>query len=40
MAKTHLNLVTPTTKKRAVGPLRRPNSDLRSREHLTETEVS
>ena len=39
MAKTHLQLVTPATKKRAVGPLRRPNSELRSREHLTETEV-
>jgi integrase len=31
--------VTPTTQKRAVGPLRRPNSAFRSREHLTETEV-
>ncbi len=39
MAKTPLQLVTPATKKRAVGPLRRPNSDLRSREHLTGTEV-
>jgi len=39
MTKTHLQLVTPGTKKRAVGPLRRPNSELRSREHLTETEV-
>ena len=39
MAKTHLKLVTPVTKKRAVAPLRRPNSQLRSREHLTETEV-
>jgi integrase len=38
-AKANLRLVKPTTKKRAVGPLRRPNSDLRSREHLTETEV-
>ena len=39
MAKTHLKLVTSVTKKRAVGPIRRPNSELRSREHLTETEV-
>src|SRR5450756_3006121 len=39
MAKTHLKLVTPATKKRAVTPRRRPNSELRSREHLTETEV-
>jgi len=39
MTKTRLQLVTPATKKRAVGPLRRPNSELRSREHLTETEV-
>jgi type 1 fimbriae regulatory protein FimB/type 1 fimbriae regulatory protein FimE len=39
MAKTHLKLVTPATKKRAVTPRRRPNSEFRSREHLTETEV-
>ena len=39
MAKTHLKLVTPATKKRAVTPRRQPNSALRSREHLTETEV-
>jgi integrase len=39
MPKTHLKLVTPATKKRAVTPRRRPNSELRSREHLTETEV-
>src|SRR5476651_531361 len=39
MAKTHLKLVTPATKKRAVTPRRRPNSELRSREHLTEAEV-
>jgi hypothetical protein len=39
MAKTHLKLVTPATKKRAVTPRRQPNSELRSREHLTETEV-
>jgi integrase len=39
MAKTHLKLVTPAIKKRAVTPRRQPNSELRSREHLTETEV-
>ena len=39
MAKTHLKLVTPAIKKRAVAPRRRPNSEFRSREHLTETEV-
>ena len=39
MDKTHLKIVTPATKKRAVRPLRRSNSELRSREHLTETEV-
>ena len=37
--KSNLRLVKPTIQKRAVGPLRRPNSELRSREHLTETEV-
>src|ERR1039458_4788109 len=39
MGKTHLKLVTPAIKKRAVTPRRQPNSELRSREHLTETEV-
>src|ERR1017187_5430143 len=39
MARTDLKLVKPAIVKRAVGPLRRPNSELRSREHLTETEV-
>jgi hypothetical protein len=38
-AKPNLRVVKPATKKRAVGPLRRPNSELRSREYLTETEV-
>ncbi|MGA9196091.1 MAG: tyrosine-type recombinase/integrase [Pseudolabrys sp.] len=37
--KSNLRLVKPATQKRAVGPVRRPNSELRSREHLTETEV-
>jgi type 1 fimbriae regulatory protein FimB/type 1 fimbriae regulatory protein FimE len=36
---TRLKLVTPAIKKRAVTPRRQPNSELRSREHLTETEV-
>jgi len=39
MAKSNLKLVPSTTKKRAVAPLRRPNSEFRSREHLTPTEV-
>ena len=39
MAKTNLKLLTPATKNRAVTPRRRPNSDFRSREHLTESEV-
>ncbi len=39
MAKAHLKLVTPTIQKRAVAPIRQPNSELRSREHLIETEV-
>ena len=34
-----LRLVKPAIQKRAVRPLRRPNSELRSREHLTEIEV-
>jgi integrase len=38
-AKPNLRLVKPTTQKRAVAPRRRPNSEFRSREHLTETEV-
>jgi type 1 fimbriae regulatory protein FimB/type 1 fimbriae regulatory protein FimE len=38
-AKPNLRLVKPTTQKRAVAVRRRPNSDFRSREHLTETEV-
>ena len=38
MAKTRLKLVSPATVKRTVTP-RRPNSELRPREHLTEREV-
>jgi integrase len=39
MAKSHLKLVTPTTVNRTVTPTRRPNANLRTREHLTEAEV-
>jgi site-specific recombinase XerD len=39
LTKSRLRLVTPATEKRTVTPRRRPNADLRSREHLTETEV-
>src|SRR5262249_39090477 len=39
MAKTHLRLIAPTTVKQTVGPQRRPNSDYRTREHLTEAEI-
>src|SRR5476651_1152265 len=35
-AKTNLRLVKPATQKRAVAPRRQPNSELRSREQLTE----
>jgi integrase len=34
---THLKLITPSTEKRTVG--RRPNAELRTREHLTSAEV-
>lgn len=39
MAKSHLKLIVPTTVNRTVPPKRRPNSDLRTREYLTEVEV-
>ena len=41
-ANTHLHLVAPTTVKQTVAPdmaRRRPNTELRSREHLTPDEV-
>jgi type 1 fimbriae regulatory protein FimB/type 1 fimbriae regulatory protein FimE len=38
-AKSHLALVAPTGKKRAVSRGRRPNAAYRKREHLTETEI-
>jgi integrase len=39
MANSHLKLVSPGTANRTVTPLRRPNSELRPREHLTEREI-
>jgi hypothetical protein len=39
MAKPRLALVSPTTDNRTVRPLRRPNAELRTREHLTAAEV-
>ena len=40
MAIAHLKLVAPTTKNRTVTPHRRPNRELRTREHLTTDEVA
>jgi integrase len=39
MAKSHLELVTPTEVKRTVAPKRQKNADLRTGEHLTPGEV-
>ena len=39
MAKSHLRLVRPATVNRTVGPRRRKNADIRTREHLTKDEV-
>jgi integrase len=39
MAKSHLKLVAPTEVNRTVTPTRRPNAELRTREHLTLSEV-
>lgn len=39
MTKTNLRLVSPATEKRTVTPRRRPNAELRPREHLTKIEV-
>jgi type 1 fimbriae regulatory protein FimB/type 1 fimbriae regulatory protein FimE len=42
VAKSHLRVVAPTTEKQTVAPdmaRRRPNAELRSREHLTADEV-
>jgi hypothetical protein len=39
MAKSHLALVSPHAENRTGTPLRRPNAELRTREHLTSGEV-
>jgi integrase len=39
MRKPNLRLISPAKVKRTVMPTRRPNSELRPREHLTEREV-
>src|SRR5215831_6453741 len=39
MPKPALRVVSPTHEKRTVTPRRPPNADLRTREHLTPTEV-
>ena len=39
MGNTHLKLVTPAIEKRTVMPRRAKNSDLRTREYLTEHEI-
>ena len=39
MANAALKLVSPATENRTVTPLRRPNAELRPREHLTEHEI-
>ena len=39
MRNAHLKLVTPDTVNRTVTPTRRPNSELRTREYLTDDEV-
>src|SRR6476620_3056057 len=37
--KPRLRIVAPATVNRTVTPRRRPNAEIRTREHLTETEV-
>src|SRR2546426_10636742 len=39
MAKSALRLIHPSNEKCAVHPVRRPNAEYRTREHLTEVEV-
>ena len=39
MTKPRLKIVAPAIDKRTVTPTRRPNAELRTREHLTGTEV-
>src|SRR5262245_41170540 len=38
--KTRLKLVSPATQNRTVMPIRRPNAVLRTREYLTEAEIT
>jgi integrase len=40
MAKSRLKLIAPATEKRTVMPTRQPNTAYRTREHLTEREVT
>jgi integrase len=40
MAKSRLRLIAPATEKRTVMPTRQPNTAYRTREHLTEREVT
>jgi integrase len=39
MGRPTLRVITPTSENRTVTPLRRPNKDLRTREHLDRKEV-
>src|SRR5262245_57354044 len=39
MRNARLRLVAPTNEKRTVAPRRRPNTEYRTREYLTETEI-
>ena len=39
MTNSNLRVVTPITENRTVTPLRAPNAELRTREHLTADEV-
>jgi len=39
MAKSHLELATPTEANQTVAPVRRPSAELQTREHLTPDEV-
>jgi integrase len=39
MSKSNVIVLTPRTVKRTITPRRPPNAELRTREHLTDTEV-
>jgi integrase len=39
MSKSNVIVLTPSTVKRTITPRRPPNAELRTREHLTDTEV-